>query len=480
MRFQRNETRVRGLSGLLGVAALALGLGACGQKAPGLERNLLFVVFDTTRADHLSTYGYLRSDPTLGPTSPNLDALAARGARFDGARSVSSLTPVSAASFLTGELPTKTAVRSLFLFSKLPLAKDVTTLAELLADSGRRTAGFVSAPPIGSHYGFERGFDVFDDEVKGHAEKLRAQKVGNAFQRRSDETTDRALAWLEAADDGPFGLFVHYFDAHDPSLVPPRSYLAERVSFELPEDLDERGHLAELFDGAAPGQGGPRAADLIELYDAEIEYMDAQLGRLFSSLAASGRLDNTLVVLIADHGESLGQHDFWTHGLMWDEELRVPLILAGPGVPAGREVSDLVSLVDLVPSLADLLGLEPPAGIHGRSFAPLLEPGATLPPRPVFSEVHNSPDDRTGRPAAQFAVTALPWKLIVEPGRDPRLFDLAADPGELTDLWTPEHPAARALGAALAGSGLVTGAQLPGLDELDEAEREMLEKLGYL
>jgi len=467
----------RALCGLV----VLVGFLGCGRERRPSSPNLLVVVFDTTRADHLSAYGYQRPGALAQPTSPNVAALAARGVRFVAARSVSSLTPVSAASFLTGELPTKTNVRSLFQFSRSPLAAGVTTLAERLADSGRRTAGFVSAPPMGRRYGFERGFDVFDDDVKAHAEVLRAERVGNAYQRRSDVTTDRALEWLDTLGDEPFGLFVHYFDAHDPSLVPPRAFLEPRVTFELPVDLDQRGHLAELFEGAVPGQGGPRAADLIELYDAEIEYMDVQFGRLCAKLAAQDRLENTLVVLLADHGESLGQHDFWTHGLMWDEELRVPLILAGPGVPVGQSVGELVSLADLVPSLADLLGFEAQVDVYGHSFASLLRAESEpFERRPALSEVHNSPADKTGRPEASFAVTALPWKLIVEPGRDPRLFDLGVDPGELHDLWTTEHPAARALGAALLAAGLTDGTQVPGLDELEATERAMLEKLGYL
>jgi arylsulfatase A-like enzyme len=439
------------------------------------------VVFDTTRADHLSAYGYAK------PTTPRLEVLAERGARFDGVRSVSSLTPVSAASFLTGQLPTKTGIHSLFLFSGNGLAPEVTPLAELLADAGRATAGFVSAPPMGHRYGFERGFDVFDDDVKEHAASLRAQKIGNAYQRRADATTDRALAWLEARAPGaePFGLLVHFFDAHDPSLVPPRRFLEPRVSFELPADLDQRGHLADLFDGAEPGRGGPRAADLVELYDAEIEYMDLQLGRLLDALEARGELANTLVVVLADHGESLGQHDFWTHGLLWDEQLHVPLILAGPGVLEGGRLRDSVSLVDLVPSLIELLDLERPARLSGRSFTRLFDPesAATFVSRPAFSEVHNSPGDKTGRPPALFAVTALPWKLILEPGAEPKLFDLEADPAELVDLGTEDHPAARALLEMLDLSGLRGdgGASAPAsLDDLDPAEREMLEKLGYL
>ena len=145
--------------------------------------------------------------------------------------------------------------------------------------------------------------------------------------------------------------------------------------------------------------------------------MDAQLGRLLDALETTGRLDNTLIVLLADHGESLGQHDFWTHGLMWDEQLRVPLIMAGPGVVARGGQALPVSLLGLAPTVAELAGVAAPAGLMGESFAALLADATSdVAPQPAFSEAHHALGDRTGRPPAVFAVTIHPWKLIVQPG----------------------------------------------------------------
>ncbi len=464
--------------------ALVLSCGSSqGDAKLSTQPNLLFVVFDTTRADHLTPYGYERE------TAPHVAALAKRGAVFEAARSVSTLTPVSAASFLTGMQPLSTGVRSLFLFRQQALNQGVTTLAERLRESGYATGAFVSAAPMGARYGLDRGFDVYDDDVKEGAKKLQKIKVGNAYQRRADKTTDAALAWLGSLDQDkdPFALLVHYFDAHDPARVPPLEFLKSRVTFELPADLDERGHLAELFDGAEPGRGGARQSDLIELYDAELEYMDQQLGRILDELRASHELENTLIVFLADHGESLGEHDFWTHGLLWDEQLHVPLILAGPGVPKGISVPQTVSLVDLVPTLTvrgGLMGMTLREGeqLDGHSFGALLSlagQGEAFEQRPVVSEVHNSPEDRTGRPAALFAVTAMPWKLIVEPGARAQLFHLGEDPGELVDLYTEAHPAGRALAAVLLASGCTEAADLPSLEDLTEEERTMLGDLGY-
>ena len=481
-----NHNKPRSFFGALCAISLAFGAAAsCGSGANSVDRpNVLFVVFDTTRADHLSSYGYQKL------TSPRVDGLARSGARFDAARSASTLTPVSASTFLTGLQPPRTGVRSLFLFSQQSLNQGVVTLAERLRGSGYETAAFVSAAPMGARYGLDRGFDVYNDDVNQEARRLQKLKVGNAFQRRADTTTDLALGWLEAHFEeelGPFGLMVHFFDAHDAAMIPPRKFLASRVSFPLPANLDQIGHLHNLFAGADHGQGGERQDDLIELYDAEIEFMDKQLGRILDDLAARNELENTLVVFLADHGESLGQHDFWTHGFMWDEQLRVPLILSGPGVESGTVVPEPVSLVDLVPSLVSqggLLGmsLEPGEQLDGQSFAGLVTPGFTgdaFLQRPVVSEVHNSKEDRTGRPEALFAVTAMPWKLIVEPGQTPKLFHLGDDPGELADLYSKEHPMVRALSAVLAASGSLESADLPNLEDLTEEERSMLQGLGY-
>jgi arylsulfatase A-like enzyme len=448
-----------------------MALASCARESQDV--NVLVVVWDTTRADHLSPYG-------ANLDLPHLEALAARGVRFDQARSVSSLTPVSAASFLSGQLPPRTGVRSLLVNEGSAMAGDVTTLAQWMQAAGRATAAFVSAPPMGHRYGFERGFDVFDDDVNAHADTLRAAKVGNAYQRRAEATTDAALAWLQATDE-PFGLLVHCFDAHDPSLVPPRAFLESRVAFDLPADLDSRMHLGELFDGAEPGQGGPRADDLIALYNAEIEYMDAQLGRLLDALETTGRLDNTLIVLLADHGESLGQHDFWTHGLMWDEQLRVPLIMAGPGVVARGGQALPVSLLGLAPTVAELAGVAAPAGLMGESFAALLADATSdVAPQPAFSEAHHALGDRTGRPPAVFAVTIHPWKLIVQPGAPERLFRLDSDPGELDDLASSKPQLVANLRALLEQALMDQGASPLHADALDAETRAMLIELGYL
>ncbi|MEO0649690.1 MAG: sulfatase [Planctomycetota bacterium] len=451
---------------LVGLALAVTALAGCGRPSDP-RPNLLLVVLDTTRADHLSCYGYDQA------STPAIDGLAAEGVLCEEAWSSSSLTPVSAGSFLTGAWPYRTGIRSLFMVGAQELSGNVVTLAEIMADAGYTTGGFVSATPMSRRYDLHRGFEFYSDKVRGDGPPRRGINPKNEYQRRGDTTTERALAWLGDAADGerPFAALVHYFDSHDASFVPPRAFLEPRVDFALPADLDEYRHLKGIENREFRRQ----------LYDAEIEFMDLQVSRLLEALDDAGVRDNTLVVLIADHGEGLGQHDFWTHGLLWKEQLRVPWILAGPGLPAGRRLEPRVRLVDLVPTLLELLDLErpPTALIDGESILPLLDGPPPELPREVYAEVAHAPDDQLGRDPQQHTLVAGPWKFVERPGDEPdQLFNLDDDPTELTNLYRHDHPVAQALRAELTQRGAFGNAG--DTEHLDAATIEMLKDLGYL
>ena len=198
------------------------------------------------------------------------------------------------------------------------LADDRTTLAEILAAGGYATGAFISAFPAGSYFGLDQGFGVFDEDfghessAGGSASPVTEQGVVNTglHQRRADATTDRAIAWLESMGEsggGPTFAWVHYFDPHNPAVLPPDDRLAG---------------LPPLEDG--------EAEHLRALYDREVAYMDSELGRLLA--AAQAAVGELLVAVVADHGEGLGDHDWWTHGVLYQEQIRVPMLLAGPGV----------------------------------------------------------------------------------------------------------------------------------------------------
>ncbi len=429
--------------------------------------NLLVVLLDTTRADHLSCYGYPKR------TTPTLDALAARGARFESIYAQSSLTPVSAATILSGAYPFRHGVRSLFVVGGETMSSDVASLPELLAGSGRRTAAFVSAKPMGAQYGLARGFESYDDDLTAVNAKYGVARQTDAPQRPADDTTDLALAWLDANGRQPFALFTHFFDAHDPSFTPPREYLASRVSFPLPDPLPRCGPAQRI-----PALADP--ANLVALYDAELEFMDAQLARLLDKLAQLGELERTLVVVVADHGEAFGEHNFFTHGILYQEQLRVPLVLAGPGVPAGRVVQPRGRLVDLLPTLAELLDLPSPrARLDGQSLVATLEDSAAA-GRDVYSEVRHAAEDRLRRDPQMYALRVKDWKYIHRPVNGAHeLYDLSKDPRELTNLYTPEHPMGRALAHQLGKLGAL-GGEAPTLEGLSEADLKTLRELGYL
>lgn len=458
------------------VAALALAAPGCGggdAARAGLvgPRNVLLVLLDTTRSDHLGCYGYPRE------TTPTIDGLAADGVRFDSVFAQSSLTPVSAGSLFSGAHPFRHGVRSLFVVDGDELAGDVGNLFELLAASGRRTAGFVSAKPMGRQYGLARGFETYEDDMASTKAQYGIGRFGDAPQRPGDVTADLALTWLEQHGREPFALLLHMFDAHDPSFVPPAEFLAEQLSFPVPDPLDRYlsgAAIRELF-------GTPQR--LVELYDAELRFMDHQVARVLEALDALGVREQTLVVVVADHGEAFGEHQFYTHGLLYREHLQVPLIFHGPGLEGGRTVEARVRLVDVFPTLAEMMGLgSPGAEVDGASLVELLEDGAGRGhgARDVYAEVHHAPGDSRGRESEMYSLTSGRWKYVHRPvSGEHELFDLEADPGELTNLYAPDHPEAVRLRVRIEAMGAIDGVA-PSFEGLSPEALEELRLLGYL
>src|SRR5438445_6224684 len=317
------------------VAVLAAaGLGAWWRSVRTPPRpNLLLVTIDTLRADHVGVYGDTRA------RTPTLDGLAARGVRFEHVQTPVPMTGPSHATILTGLYPPVHGVRDNIVFS---LDARHRTLATLLRAQGYRTAAFVGAYPVAAAFGFRQGFDTFSEDFK------ESDVPGAGAQRRANEVVDDALGWLERPGAGPFFVWIHLYDPHAP-YDPPEPY---RTDFA----------------------GRP--------YDGEIAFADAQLGRVFEWLRASGHERDTVVAALSDHGESLGEHGEMTHAvLLYEATLRVPMLLAGPGIPSGRVVPARVGTVDLAPTLMRLVGLTPPPEMTGRDLRPALR-GERLPPDP--------------------------------------------------------------------------------------------------
>ena len=314
-----NRERNRTFSGLwlLGVVGpVMMAGGGCsdGGQPTSTGYNVLLITTDTTRADRLGSYGYEK------PVSPNLDALAADAVRFEFAISTAGLTPMAHASIFTGLNPYLHGVRVMHGSPGHYLSKSTPGMATLLKQKGYATAGFVSAYPASERYGMHWGFDTFENGMEKGTVNMDPshdtrkglisqhgrwvdQPKGDA-QRRADSTTDDALAWL-ADVKGSFFQWVHYFDPHDPWLIPPKAYL-EKFGVKR---------------GAPDG--------MLTVYDADINYMDFQIGRLIQAYKDRGLYDKTIIIVIADHGQGLEDHNWFRHRLLYREQIHVPLTLSG-------------------------------------------------------------------------------------------------------------------------------------------------------
>ena len=417
--------------GALVLLALLPGCRRASPKAPEARPNVLLVTIDTLRADRVGCYGHASA------STPVLDALAARGVRFETAVAHVPLTGPSHASILTGLGPLGHGFRENAGFV-LPV--QVRSGADDFRQAGYRTAAFVSAFPLDRRFGFDRGFDVYDDHLpKGH-DARRTPYV----ERFADATTDAVLRWLEAPATGtpgrPFFLWVHYYDPHAP--------------YEPP------GEFAERFRTAP--------------YDGEVAFADQHLGRLLHALEQQGLLGRTLVLAMSDHGEGLGEHGEGTHGLfVYDSTLKVPFIVAGPGVPAGRVVPTVARGIDVLPTLLDLAGLGVRADVEGRSLRPAIE-GREMEDAPTYAESLYAQREFGWAPL--FAWRTARHKMIEAPR--PELYDLREDPGETNDLAARETGRLADMRQKLdvARSQVAPSASV----QVDPESAEMLRALGYV
>ena len=363
---------------------------ACGKRAENAPRpNVLLVTIDTVRADHLGAYGDRDAE------TPNLDRLAASGARFDEAVSAVPLTLPSHATILSGVLPPHHGLRNNGA-GRFPAARE--TLATHLAANGWRTGAFVGSYVLDHRFGLARGFETYDDAIPRDPSAPGALEA----ERPGREVVDHALAWLAASDPRPFFAWVHLYDAHAP--------------YDPPEPFRSR-HRDHLYDG-------------------EVASVDFQVGRLLDWLEKSGRAQNTIVAVAADHGEALGEHGELTHGfLLYEPTLRVPFILRAPGM-ARRTVETPVSLADLAPTVAGLAG-EPlaAAGLDGRDLSGALRAGTEPASADLYSE---SEYPRVFGWSGLSALRRKNLKYIEAP--KPELYDLARDPKESVNLVTRSAP----------------------------------------
>jgi arylsulfatase A-like enzyme len=422
---------------LNGAFALGERLGVAPLTAAGTAPNVLLIIWDTVRAASTGLYGYAR------PTTPALERLAASGVVFEHAFSAAPWTLPAHASMFTGLPPHRIAADW-----TEPLEDGPPTIADVLRRAGYRTGGFVAnrfyvSRESGLHRGFLR-YDVFP--VFSAIDLLTASTLGRAIfndvgwrhrlgmrqkpgRKYGEQVSDEFLDWLDGTDAArPFFAFLNYFDAHHPYLPPP------------PFDT----MFGPLLPGRDPSMEEDRdwsARELqaeIDAYDGGIAYDDRELQRLLDALERRGLLDNTIVIVTSDHGEEFGEHALFTHGnSLYDPALRVPLVIAGAGVPRGVRVPRWVSTSDVAATIAHLTRTSERRQLGGESLARFWTPSAAMRADTLVAAVSYSsghPDRYPVSRGDMNAVLAEPFKYIRTGDGSELLYDLRADPAERRDL----------------------------------------------
>src|SRR5579872_3362675 len=415
---------------VLGTAA-ALFAAAMFWLWPRPRPHVLLITLDTTRADRLGCYGYPAAH------TPFLDSLAAQGVLCERAVTVAPITLPAHTSMFTGLYP---AEHGVVTNGRGRLDDGISTLAEVLKRHGYETGAFIASFVLNGKFGVDRGFRTNDDDFA--AEEAAFDPLHR--ERNGESVVDAALNWLKARRDKPFFCWIHLYDPHAPYL--PHT---------------------ELF--------GDEFAD--RPYDAEIAYVDRQVGRLVEFLKTRGLESQTLVIIVGDHGEGLGEHAERTHGsTLYNATMHVPLLVRQPDrLPPGRRVSTNVSLVDLSPTVLDLMGIADPRKITGKSFKSGLL-GGHLQPSPCYGAT-DEPFLNSGWSPLR-SLVAGPWKYIKTTKVE--LYNLSSDPHELKNLADVDLDKRREMEACLVAfeSRLVRRAEVQ--VQLTPTERRALASLGYV
>lgn len=349
---------------------------SCGQaesSSAAQAPDIVVLSIDTIRADALGCYGSTKE------LTPHLDALAAKGVRFEDTIAPMATTFPSHSSMFTGLYPRAHGVR----WNGDSLADEHLTMAELLQMDGYATGAFVSYKAMVARGGLDQGFDVVSDATmvagpKTHEERIRSGAEVNrlAFEYYDDQV---------AGTDKPMFLWLHYFEPHSP--YPLTDYAAERLGgYEGP--LSDGADVEEFFGlGKAENRTPDAERVMQDLYDGRVKDADDLVGELLAGLEQRGRLDNTIFVVIGDHAQLLGEHGRYGHGsILWQDVLQIPFLIIDPRATEARVVSERVNVIDMMPTLLEMIGKDVPGGMQGRSLVPALE-GKALEDHVYFAEV---------------------------------------------------------------------------------------------
>ncbi len=406
------------------------------SKPDASRPNIIILTLDTTRADRM---GFLGSKAGL---TPNLDSFARDSVIFSRAYAQVPLTTPSHAALLTGTYPQFNHISDL----GAPLAKDIPYLPDVLHKRGYRTAAFVGAyilDPKTQARGFDRGFGTYDAAFHRRSPGEDRYK---SVERRAEDVVDHALKWLSGRPPGPFFAWLHFYDAHDP-YDPPSPYKEKYAS---------------------------------NLYDGEIAYTDAQVGRFLTALRSRNLYRNTIIVVAADHGEAFGEHGEQRHGMfLYDETIHVPLLIKLSGQrAAGEHIDNRVALADVAPTVLKAIGLPVPAAMQGEPLLPSAASSDTAPEanRPIYSE-------------SDYAHRAFGWavlqswragKYLFIKAPKAELYDQSADPAATHNLFGSSSAVADTLNSQLEAFHRKTASEQKEQAKLDPAQAENLRALGYL
>lgn len=418
---------------LLIAAAVALLYVKRRKPAPAVPRNVLLITVDTLRADHLGSYGYASAQ------TPNMDRWASQGALFENATTTVPLTLPAHSSLMTGQNPFVHGVRDNGGFY---LDEKAVTLAETLKEAGFQTGGFISAFVLDRRWGISQGFDHYFDNFELSKFKMLSL---DSVQRRGDETLQEGLNWMDQNKNSRFFAWMHFYDPHTP-YDPP-----------------------EPFRSSALTRGG------IGLYDGEISFVDNLIGRIHDFLVQKNLLSTTLVILTADHGESLGQHEESGHGFfIYDATVHIPLIILMPG-ETPRRIPNQVRIIDLHATICDAVKVPPSSEGQGVSLLPLIR-GQTLSENLVAYSESYYPRFHYGWSELK-AIRTNEYKYIQAP--DQEFYRMTEDPHEKNNLFLNEQRRAALFEREMAQMiGTYGHVQQP--QSIDDDSLEKLQALGYI
>lgn len=430
---------------------------SCTKKESAEKRyNIVLIAADTLRADFLSCYGNKWIE------TPSVDALAGDGIIFENAVSQASWTLPSHATLMTSRYPLQHGCLSY----NNPLSETETTLAEVLKRDGYKTGAFISTFLVSSKFGFNQGFDTFDEDLDPD------------YQRPVAKFHDKTLKWIENNKDENFFLWLHYFEPHYPYLEhSPYTDKYEKILNGNKKGTFDRSHewIKETFNKGKDDLNETDINRLKSLYGGEVSYLDGFIGEVIAKLKEEGVYDNTIIVFTSDHGEMLGEQHIIEHGdSLFQPEINVPLIFKIPSamkVASGRRINSLVELTDVMPTLLGLLDINTDIKMEGKSLYPLFSGDKTVLRKYAFSEVHNYKSIINDR-----------WKLIMSlPVLDsPMLFNLEDDPGEKKNIYYSEIKKGGALRDEMLRRIENLNNPEPEMSKVSSEDEKRLKSLGYI